>query len=78
MNASMRNPWNQLGLTTLGQASIYVTQDQGFLDSLKASKHTDTFTLTMTNPNPIVTVEVVGSTPCGRAGDHRTGHRAAA
>ncbi|MDT5033565.1 MAG: hypothetical protein QOC94_3736 [Actinoplanes sp.] len=63
VNASMRNPWNQLGLDTLGQASIYTTQDQSFLDSLKAGKHTDNFTLTITYPNPIVTVEVVGKTP---------------
>jgi hypothetical protein len=62
-SASLRNPWNQLGLNTLGQASIYATQDQEFLDSLKASKHTQNFTLTMTYPNPIVTVEVVGTTP---------------
>ena len=61
--ASLRNPWNQLGLNTLGQASIYATQDKGFLESLKATKHTDNFTLTMTYPNPIVTVEVVGSSP---------------
>jgi hypothetical protein len=62
-SASLRNPWNQLGLNTLGQASIYATQDQKFLDALKASDHTDNFTLTMTYPNPIVTVEVVGSGP---------------
>jgi hypothetical protein len=61
-SASLRNPWNQLGLNTLGQASIYATQDQQFLDMLKASKHTENFTLTMTYPNPIVTVEVVGKT----------------
>jgi hypothetical protein len=60
--AALRNPWNQLGLNTLGQATIYATQDQQFLDSLKAAKHSDNFTLTMTYPNPIVTVEVVGST----------------
>jgi hypothetical protein len=59
--ATLRNPWNQLGLNTLGQASIYATQDQGFLDSLKASHHTDNVTLTMTYPDPIVTVEVVGT-----------------
>jgi hypothetical protein len=59
-SASLRNPWNQLGLNTLGQASIYATQDQQFLDMLKAGKHTENFTLTMTYPNPIVTVEVVG------------------
>jgi len=61
--ATLRNPWNQLGLNTLGQACIYATQDQGFLDSLKATDHTDNFTLTMTYPNPIVTVEVVGTSP---------------
>jgi hypothetical protein len=61
--AALRNPWNQLGLNTLGQASIYATQDQKFLDLLKAEKHTDNFTLTMTYPNPIVTVEVIGSGP---------------
>jgi hypothetical protein len=61
-SAALRNPWNQLGLNTLGQAVIYATQDQGFLDSLKASDHTDNFTLTLTYPNPIVTVEVVGKT----------------
>ncbi len=61
--AAARNPWNQLGLATLGQASIYATQDQGFLDSLKKNHHTDNFTLTMTYPNPIVTVEVVGKNP---------------
>jgi len=67
-NAAARNPWNQLGTNTLGQAVIYATQDQGFLDSLKASHHTDNFTLTLTYPNPIITVEVVGTT----ADDART------
>ncbi|HET6533320.1 MAG TPA: hypothetical protein VFH03_22260 [Actinoplanes sp.] len=66
--SAARNPWNQLGLATLGQAAIYTTQDQGFLESLKDSNHTDNFTLTMTNPNPIVTVEVVAATrPDARA-----------
>src|SRR4051812_29936438 len=60
-NASLRNPWNQLGIPTLGQAAIYATQDQGFLDQLKATGHPDNFTLTITYPNPIVTVEVVGA-----------------
>jgi hypothetical protein len=67
-NAAARNPWNQLGMNTLGQAVIYATQDQGFLDSLKAGEHTDNFTLTLTYPNPIITVEVVGTT----ADDART------
>ncbi len=62
-SASARNPWNQLGLNTLGQASIYATQDQKFLDSLKAAHHTENFSLTMTYPDPIVTVQVVGKTP---------------
>ena len=62
-NAQLRNPWNQLGLATLGQASIYATQDKVFVESLKAGGHTDTFTLTMNQPNPIIMVEVVASTP---------------
>ena len=63
VNASSRNPWNQLGLNTLGQATIYATQDKKFLDGLKAGKHTDNFTLTLTYPDPIITVEVVGTGP---------------
>jgi hypothetical protein len=62
ISASVRNPWNQLGLNTIAQAAIYSTQDQKFLDSLKAAHHTDNFTLTMNYPNPIVTVQVVAPT----------------
>ncbi|HYS39408.1 MAG TPA: hypothetical protein VEO01_27640 [Pseudonocardiaceae bacterium] len=62
-NASLRNPWNQLGLNTLGQAAIYATQDQRFLDALKAGGHTTNVLLTITYPNPIITVQVVGPTP---------------
>jgi hypothetical protein len=62
VSASVRNPWNQLGLNTIAQAAIYSTQDQKFLDSLKAAHHTDNFTLTMNYPNPIVTVQVVAPT----------------
>jgi hypothetical protein len=62
VSASLRNPWNQLGLNTIAQAAIYSTQDQKFLDSLKATHHTDNFTLTMNYPNPIVTVQVVAPT----------------
>lgn len=62
ISASVRNPWNQLGLNTIAQAAIYSTQDQKFLDSLKAAKHTENFTLTMNYPNPIVTVQVVAPT----------------
>jgi hypothetical protein len=62
VSASVRNPWNQLGLNTIAQAAIYSTQDQKFLDSLKAADHTENFTLTMNYPNPIVTVQVVAPT----------------
>jgi hypothetical protein len=62
VSASVRNPWNQLGLNTIAQAAIYSTQDQKFLDFLKAAHHTDNFTLTMNYPNPIVTVQVVAPT----------------
>jgi len=60
--AGLRNPWNQLGLNTLGQAAIYATQDQRFIDSLKAGGHTTNIVLTITYPNPIITVQVVGPT----------------
>ena len=60
--ASLRNPWNQLGLNTLGQACIYSTQDQEFLDSLKAGGHTTSFTLTAQYPNPIIYIQVVAAT----------------
>jgi hypothetical protein len=63
VNAALRNPWNQLGLGTLAQASTYATQDQKFTEELKANHHTANFTLTMTNQEPIVTFQTVGSTP---------------
>jgi hypothetical protein len=62
VSASVRNPWNQLGLNTIAQAAIYSTQDQKFLDALKAADHTENFTLTMNYPSPIVTVQVVAPT----------------
>jgi hypothetical protein len=61
-NSALSNPYSALGLNTMGQAVIYAVQDQAFLDALKAEGHTTNFTLTMTYPNPIVTVEVVGTT----------------
>jgi hypothetical protein len=61
--ALQRNPWSQLGLNTVAQAAIYATQDQEFLDSLKAGGHTQNYTLTLTYPDPIVTIQVVGTTP---------------
>ncbi len=61
-NSALTNPLSAGGLNAMGQAVIYATQDQGFLDSLKAAGHTTNFTLTMTYPNPIVTIEVDGKT----------------
>ena len=61
-NSTLSNPLGAGGLNAMGQAVIYATQDQGFLDALKAAGHTTTFTLTMTYPNPIVTIEVDGKT----------------
>jgi hypothetical protein len=62
-NAALRNPWNSLGLSTLGQAAIYATQDQKFVDQLKSQRHTTNFSLTLGYPDPIITVQVVGRTP---------------
>jgi hypothetical protein len=62
-NAALRNPWNSLGLNTLGQAAIYATQDKKFVDQLKSQGHSTNFVLTLTYPDPIITVQVVGPTP---------------
>ena len=60
--SALTNPLAVNGMNSLGQAIIYATQDQGFQDSLKAAGHTTSFTLTLTYPDPIVTIEVVGKT----------------
>jgi hypothetical protein len=62
-NAALRNPWNSLGLGTLGQAAIYATQDQKFVAQLKSQGHSTNFVLTLGYPDPIITVQVVGRTP---------------
>jgi hypothetical protein len=62
-NITQRNPWYALGLGTLGQASIYATQDQKFLDELYAGGHSINFSLTMGYPDPtVITVQVVATT----------------
>jgi hypothetical protein len=62
-NIQPRNPWYVLGLGTLGQASIYATQDQKYLNELQDAGHSINFSLTMGYPDPIITVQVVAATP---------------
>lgn len=61
--AAQNNPWIQLGLSSLGQAAVYATQDQTFLDELAAQGHSPNFSIAVGYPNPGVTVEVVAGSP---------------
>lgn len=60
---SLSNPFTVTGLAQFAQAGIYATQDQRFLDELEAQGHSTDFSLVMTLPDPIVTVQVVAKTP---------------
>lgn len=62
-SAAENNPWIQLGLSSLGQAAVYATQDQTFLDELTAEGHSANFSIAVGYPNPGVTVEVVAGSP---------------
>jgi hypothetical protein len=57
-----RNPWTELGLGSLSQASQYSTQDQTFLDQLSAGGHSINFSIVMGYPSPIATIEVIAPT----------------
>jgi capsular polysaccharide biosynthesis protein len=58
-----RNPWLGLGLQTIGNAAVVTVQDKSIVDQLKAAGLSETFTLTMAQQSPLVTFEIVGSTP---------------
>ena len=57
--ATPRNPWLDLGVSSLGKAGILTVQDQKVVEQLKADGHSDTFTLTLDMTLPIVTFEVI-------------------
>lgn len=57
-----RNPWNQLGLETLGQAASYAVLDQTFLDQLAADNYSINYSVVVGTPTAGATIEVVGVT----------------
>jgi hypothetical protein len=57
-----RNPWLDLGVSSLGKASILTVQDQKVVEQLKKTGFSDTFTLTLDSTLPIVTFEVIAGT----------------
>lgn len=60
--ARPRNPWLDLGVSSLGKAGLLTVQDQKVVESLKKSGRSDDFTLTLDSSLPIVTFEVIGDT----------------
>lgn len=57
-----RNPWLDLGVSSLGKASLLTVQDQKVVKVLHKAGHSDNFTLTLDSSLPIVTFEVIGDT----------------
>ncbi len=60
--ARPRNPWLDLGVSSLGKAALLTVQDQKVVEILKKSGLSDDFTLTLDSALPIVTFEVIGDT----------------
>jgi hypothetical protein len=60
--AQHTNPWNQLGLGSLSQAAMFATQDQTFLDKLKASGKSTDIVMAVGYPNPVLTITVTAAT----------------
>jgi len=57
-----RNPWLDLGVSSLGKAAMLTVQDQKVVKMLKKVGYSDDFTLTLDSTLPIVTFEVIGDT----------------
>jgi capsular polysaccharide biosynthesis protein len=55
------NPWLDTGLTTLGSAAIYTTQDTSVLDRLKREGYSDNVVLAFDGNSPIIKIEVTGN-----------------
>ncbi|NMO57795.1 hypothetical protein HH310_42365 [Actinoplanes sp. TBRC 11911] len=56
------NPWNQLGLEALSQASNYATVDRTFLERLEKEGYSTNFKITSGDPVAGATIEVIGLT----------------
>ena len=59
--ARPRNPWLDLGVSSLGKAGLLTVQDQKVVEILEKSGYSEDFTLTLDSALPIVTFEVIGN-----------------
>jgi hypothetical protein len=57
------NPWLQLGVFALGNAAAVTIQDTTVLEALHAAGESDDFTAVIDNSTPLLTIEVVGTSP---------------
>ncbi|MCM4084869.1 hypothetical protein [Paractinoplanes hotanensis] len=57
-----KNPWLDLGVSSLGKAGILTVQDQRVVEVLDKAGFSDDFTLELDQSLPIVTFEVIGHT----------------
>jgi capsular polysaccharide biosynthesis protein len=55
---TVRNPWLQTGLMTLGSAAIYSTQDASVVERMVKQGFSDNFTLAFDGNSPIIKIEV--------------------
>ncbi|MCY1138193.1 hypothetical protein OWR29_09305 [Actinoplanes sp. Pm04-4] len=57
-----KNPWLDLGVSSLGKAAMLTVQDQKVVEVLDKAGYSDDFTLELDQSLPIVTFEVIGHT----------------
>jgi capsular polysaccharide biosynthesis protein len=55
-----RNPWLSQDLSTIGTAALVTVQDVGYIQSLKDEGYSDSFTATMGENSPLITIQVTG------------------
>ena len=58
-----RNPWLDLGLGAIGTATSVTLQDKAVIKQMEAADLSDTFTITMEDQIPLMTIEAVGGSP---------------
>jgi len=58
-----RNPWFDLGLSSLANAAMVTVQDEAVVVALEEGGYSGTYTVALGSWSPLVTFEVTGSTP---------------
>jgi capsular polysaccharide biosynthesis protein len=59
--STARNPWLDMGVTALGSAAIYSTQDASVLEPLVRQGYSDNFTMAFDGNTPIIKIEVTAA-----------------